>query len=111
MIQGTVERVGDHLAFELAMTESVADPVNGIVRRSIQLSDLDTIELKKRFFRKAKLVFSANSLGTFERIPNSKGFSYTVLIDSPKSQAESFVRDALYEMAQIEMEELGRRFE
>ena len=31
VIQGTVQRVGDLLEFELAMTETIAKPVNGIV--------------------------------------------------------------------------------
>ena len=111
MIQGTVQRVDDVLEFELSMTENIEKPVSGIVRRSIKLSEFETIEFKRRFFRKSTLVFSSASLGAFERIPNSKGFTYTVLVDSSAQQAKSFVRDALFEMAQIEMETLAKRFE
>jgi hypothetical protein len=111
VIQGTVQRIDDVLEFELSMTESIEKPVSGIVRRSIKLTDLESIEFKRRFFRKSKLVFSSVSLGAFERIPNSKGFTYTVLVDSSAQQAKSFVGDALFEMAHIEMEELGKRFE
>lgn len=111
VIQGTIERRGELLEFEMAMTESITDPVSGVIKRSIKLSDLESIELKRRYFRKSKMTFSAASLSTFEKIPNSKGFNYTIFVDTSHQQAESFLRDVLFEMTQIEMESLGRRFE
>ena len=110
VIQGSVRLDGDHLEFELAMTESVSGPVDGVLKRVVELADLESVEVTRRLFRKSKLEFVANSVSTFKGIPGSKGFNYTMLALSPHKKAVSFVREVLFEMAQVEMRRLDGRF-
>jgi hypothetical protein len=110
VIEGTVKREGELLMFELAMTESVTGPVKSVIKRQLYLSELESVRLKRRIFRKSRLELTSRSLQTFKTFPGSMGFTFSVLVEEPHKYAVSFVRDVLFEMTQIEMEALSKRF-
>ena len=110
VIEGTVKKDGERLEFELAMTESVTGPVKSVLTRRIDLSELESIRLKRRLFRKSSLEFTASSLQTFKTFPGSVGCTFSVLVEDSHKDAVSFVREVLFEMTQIEMETLSKRF-
>ena len=103
VIEGTIKLVGDRLEFELAMTESIKGPADGVITRSVKLADLESVDVSRRLFRKSKLEFVANNISAFNEIPGSKGFKYTVFTLTPHKEVVSFVREVLFEMSHLEM--------
>lgn len=111
VIQGTVRNTGEHLEFELAMTESISGPVGGVMSRVVRLSELEAVEVKRRFWGRSKLEFTARSVSALRSIPGSRGFKYSVLAEGAHSEVVSFVRELLFDIAQVEMDELTRRLD
>ncbi|MDB4354005.1 hypothetical protein N9Z02_01740 [Akkermansiaceae bacterium] len=111
VIEGTVRIDGDELEFELAMTESVSGPVGAVITRRVPMMDLESVEVTRRLLRRSRLEFTAKGVKTFQSMPGSKGFKYTVLASDPHRNVVSFVRDVLFDTAQIEMDLLSKRLE
>lgn len=109
VIEGNVKKEADRLEFELAMTESVTGPGKNVIQRQIHLSELQSVSLKRRIFRKSCLEFTARSLRTFHAFPGSTGLAFSVMVENSHRDAASFVRDVLFEMTEIETEKLRKR--
>ena len=103
-IEGRVECRGSSLHFELAMTESVDGPVGGVLKRSVALSDLEDIVVRRRWFLKRTVRFTARTLEAFARIPGSQGFEYEVAPVSPQRDVDSFLSEARLSIAQAAMD-------
>ena len=111
VIEGTVRIDGEHLEFELAMTESVSGPVGKVITRLVPIVDLESVEVTRRIFRKSRLEFIAKGVATFQSMAGSKGFKYTILASEPHRTVVSFVRNILFDAAQIEMDLLSKKLE
>lgn len=111
VIEGTVKLEAGRLLFELTMTESVTGPVKSVIKRDLDLSELESVELKRRLFRKSTMDFTAHGLEAFRDFPGSRGCKFSVIVEGPHKLAFSFVRDVLFEMTEIETASLNRRFQ
>lgn len=109
VIEGTVKKEGEQLLFELAMTESISGPVKGVMQRQVELSEVESVRLKRGIFRKSRLEFTARSLETFKTFPGSIGYTFSALVEAPHKDAVSFVREVLFEMTEIETATLSNR--
>lgn len=110
-IEGVATRDDTKILFELAMTESVSNPVRNVLKRELALTEIETVNVKRRIFRKPLLTFTAKNLESLSRIPGAKGFNYVVESTSLYKESRSFVNTVLYDMAQLEMEHFTKLIE
>lgn len=83
-LEGIASITPDGVAFEYAMTESVATTPKGVVTKELAFTDLTEIEAEKHLLGSATLVFSARSMKTLEDFPTVDPVAFE--IDIPRSE-------------------------
>lgn len=109
VIEGIVKKEAGCLEFEMTMTESISGPVKNVIRRKVIVSEIESIKVKRRIFRKSCLEFTASNLRAFKSLPGSKGFTFSVVVETSHKEAVSFVREVLFELTLLESETLRKR--
>jgi hypothetical protein len=107
-IEGLLTSDGENLYFELAMTETVGEPVKGIIKRALPMMRIEEITIKRRLFKKSLVTITSKTLEAFKKIPGTKGFDYTINSTHTHKETQSFVNAIRFEMAQAETEYLTK---
>ena len=102
MIEGTLQISEEAIIFKLAMTESVSGPAKGVLKRSIDFSQIEQVVSKRRLFGRSSIQFFAEDIDTFESIPGAEGFRLTVYPKAKRQETESFVKNLLFSLVENE---------
>ena len=110
LIEGTAQLSQDTLVFEMAMTESISGAVDGVLTYKIPMNTIESVEFKKKWFRKSMIEFTSYDISTFKRIPCSQGFKYTIHPVAKRNHVKTFVYELLYKLTEIEAKRIDDRY-